>query len=236
MSAMAIMFVLGVVFAARAVRRSPHWRWEMVLPVLFFLIEGLKAQRHVLLLMIIAAVPLARDLEVILHAKWWANLRGQLKQFQEQQRLAHGDAWLCFVVALLVGAIFLETPASRNIEVGKSLTPGLIGFIKDHPDRFQRPLVTTWNAGPLLWNERPDFRVSFDDRGDFYGDATVFQYVGLYNGAFDWRTTFDKGNFDSAILDNYVALIRILSLVPDWKIVYRDDKTTVFWKARGTQP
>jgi hypothetical protein len=233
MSAMAILFVLGVVFAARAVRRAPHWRWEMVLPVLFFLDEGLKAQRHVLLLVIIAAVPLAADLEVIFHGAWWANLRGQLKQFQVQQRLAGGDAWLCLVAALLLGAIFLHLPVSQNIEVGKSLTPGLLAFVKDHPDRFQRPLVTTWNAGPLLWNLRPDFRVSFDDRGDFYGDDTVFQYVGLYNGAFDWRTTFDKGRFDSAILDNYVALIRILSLLPDWKIVYHDDKTTVFWKVRG---
>ena len=233
MSAMAILFVLGVVFAARAVRRAPPWRWEMVLPVLFFLAEGLKAQRHVLLLVIIAAVPLASDLEGILHGEWWANLRGQLKQFQAQQRMAQGDAWLCLVAALLVGAIFLHLPMSRNIEVGKSLTPGMIAFIKDHPDRFRRPLVTTWNAGPLLWNLRPDFRVSFDDRGDFYGDNIVFENVDLLNGPFGWRKTFDKGRYDSAILDNHVALIHFLALEPDWKIVYRNDKATVFWKVRG---
>jgi hypothetical protein len=231
MSAMAILFVLGVVFAARAVRRSPHWRWEMVLPVLFFLYEGLKFQRHVLLLVEVAAVPLAGDLEVLLHGTWWANLRGQLKQFQAQQRLAGGDAWLCFLAALLLGGLFVSLPLSRHIAVGKSITPQLISFLKDHPDRFHRPLVTTWNAGPLLWELRPDFRVSFDDRGDFYGDATVFQYVGLYNGAFDWRTTFDQGNFDSAVLDNYVNLIPLLKKLPDWRVVYHDDKTTVFWHA-----
>jgi hypothetical protein len=186
-----------------------------------------------LLLVIVAAVPLARDLESILHGKWWANLRGQLRQFQEQQRLAGGDAWLCLVAGLALGALFLQMPASRHIEVGKSLTPGLISFIKDHPDRFRRPLVTTWNAGPLLWNDRPDFRVSFDDRGDFYGDTTVFQYVDLFKGSFGWQTAFDQGHYDSAILDNYVALIHFLALTPGWKIVYRDDKTTVFWKARS---
>jgi len=236
MTALTVIFVLGVVFAARAVRRAPLWYWEMVLPVFFFLYESLKAQRHALLLIEVAAVPLARDLEVLLHGNWWPNLRGQLGEFQARQRLAGGDAWLCLLLALGFAAFYPGTSAARHIEVGKSVTPQLLAFVRDHPDRFQRPLVTTWNAGPLLWNLRPDFRVSFDDRGDFYGDAAVFSFVDMYNGRAGWRDTLEKNRFDSAILDNYLALNQLLHLAPDWREAYRDDKTTVFWKARPPAP
>jgi len=75
MSAITVLFILTVVFMARIFKRAPLWRWETVLPVLFFLYEGLKAQRHVLLLMEVAAVPVARDMEVLLHGAWWPFLR-----------------------------------------------------------------------------------------------------------------------------------------------------------------
>ena len=260
MSAITVLAILAVIFALRAVRRAPAWRWEMVLPVLFFLAEGLKYQRHVLLLMIVVAVPLARDLEALLDAVWWSNVRGlmrelqarptsaegrsfpdllgrglaelqyQSREFQATHRLAAGDAWLSLCVLIVAGGMFLSLPVSHNISVGKSITSKLMTFVRDHPDRFQRPLVTTWNAGPLLWNLRPGFRVSFDDRGDFYGDPTVYSFVGLYNSSPGWRDTLAKGRYDSAILDNYLALGDNLTLLPGWTKVYHDEKTTVFWR------
>ena len=236
MAAITVLALLGAVFAARAVRRVPAWRWEMVLPVFFFLDEGLKAQRHVLLLIEVAAVPLARDLESLLHATWWANLRGQLRDFQAQQRLAGGDAWLALVAMLVCGGIFLSLPASQHLQVGQSITPQATAFVRNHPDRFQRPLITTWNAGPLLWNLRPGFRVSIDDRFDFYGDDTVYSFVGLYNGSSGWREQLAKGRYDSAILDDYLNLVQILPLLPEWKKVYQDAKTTIFWRARTPPP
>jgi hypothetical protein len=184
----------------------------------------------------IAAVPIARDLEVLLHGTWWPFLRDRLGQFQERQRLAGGDAWLCLVLAIILAFLFARTPAAREIHVGESITPQLVAFVRGHPDHFRRPLVTTWNAGPLLWRLRPDFRVSFDDRGDFYGDPVVFATVDLYNGAAGWRMTLDKGHFDSAILDPYLELVQLLALSPDWKEVYRDKKTVVFWKAAAPAP
>ncbi|MDB4793436.1 hypothetical protein OAG63_00210 [Methylacidiphilales bacterium] len=230
MSAIAVLFLLGVVILARIRARALRWRWEMALPFFFFLYEGLKAQRHVLLLIEVAAVPVARDLEALLHGTWLPWLRERLKEFQDRQRLAGGDAWLALVAALVIAAIFVRTPDAQTIEVGKSITPKLLTFLREHPDRFQRPLTTTWNAGPLLWNMRPDFRVSFDDRGDFYGDETVFSFVHLYAGAPGWRDTLEKDRYDSAILDRYLQLNKLLPSLPGWKEVYRDDKTIVYWK------
>jgi hypothetical protein len=233
MSALTVLFIGTVVFTAlvmRLFRRAPLWRLEAVLPVLFFLYEGLKAQRHVILLMEIAAVPVARDLEIVLHGTWWPFLRERLREFQAKQRLAGGDAWLALVAALALAALFVRTPIAQNIRVGESVTPKLVAFLRDHPDRFQRPLTTTWNAGPLLWNMRPDFRVSIDDRGDFYGDAAVFSFVDMTNGSAGWEDKLKQGNYDSLILDPYLRLNKLLHSLPEWKEVYRDNHVVVYWK------
>jgi hypothetical protein len=235
MSALTIIFILGVIVLAR-LRRAPLWRWETILPVLFFLYEGFKTQRHVLLLVVIASVPVARDLQAVLRTTWLPFLRDRLRQFQERQRIAQGDAWLAGLAAIIVTLLFIHAPVAQRIEVGASVTPRLVSFLREHPDHFQRPLVTTWNAGPLLWNLRPDFRVSFDDRGDFYGDPTVFSFVHLYNGATGWRGTLEKGRYDSAILDPYLQLNKLLHAVPGWREVYRDPHAVVYWKDASNSP
>jgi len=244
MSALTVLFIIFVVFLARLCRPAPEWRWEMVLPVLFFLDEGLKAQRHVLLLMIVAAVPVARDFEALCRGPWFPIFRERysliadlldalgerLREFQAMQRRAGADAWLALIAALLISWLYAQTPLPRNIFVGASITPQLADFVRAHPDRFQRPLTTTWNAGPLLWNARPGFRVSFDDRGDFYGDKTVYDFVDLYGCAPGWREKLAQGRYDSALLDRHLLLNQFITTVPGWKEAYRDGKTIVYWK------
>lgn len=230
MSAITVLFILGIIVLTRLTRRAPLWRWETVVPVIFFLVEGLKAQRHVLLLMIVAAVPIARDLQALLEGRALLFVRDPLRQFAARQRLAHGDAWLALVAAVVLTLVFLPGAAARKIEVGRSVTPRLAGFIRQHPDRFTRPLVTTWNAGPLLWDLRPDFRVSFDDRFDFYGDKTAFSFINLYDAVPGWRDTLAQGHYDSAILDPGLQLNQFLRLTPGWHEVYRDSRAVVYWR------
>jgi len=238
MTAVTVLFILFVLLAARVFKRAPLERWETVLPVFFFLYQGLKAQRHVLLLVEVAAVPVARDLEVLFHLRdsWLPFLKDRFRQFQDRQRLAGGDAWLVFVTALLISAWIIHTPMERKIEVGKTITPNLVAFVRQHPDRFLRPLTTSRNAGPLLWNLRPNFRVSFDDRGDFYGDATVYSFINMGYGISGWREALEKGNYDSALLDPFMLLNQLLPSVPGWKEVYHDNKTVVFWKDAPVPP
>jgi len=244
MSAITVLFILIVVFMARVSKRAPIWHLETVLPVLFFLYMGLKAQRHVLLLIEIAIVPVARDLQILLQSpaplflrerfpllsEIFLMLNDRFRQFQARQRVAGGDAWLALVAALVVTAFFMLMPTGDKIEVGRSVTPKLVAFLKEHPDRFHRPLTTTGNAGPLLWNMRPDFRVSIDDRGDFYGDETVFAFNDMTRGAAGWEEKLNKGNYDSLIIEPYLPLNQLLHFLPEWKQVWRDEHAVVYWK------
>jgi hypothetical protein len=248
MSAIAVLFLLIVVFLARLTRRVPPWTWEILLPIFFFLFEGLKAQRHVLLLVIIAAVPIGRDMEALWQTTWLPWWRGwfsarfpilaeasalvgdRLGQFQARQRMAGGDAWLAMVAAVVFTALFVRTPISRDVDVGPNVTSKLVAFLKDHPDRFQRTLTTTWNAGPLLWKLRPDFRVSFDDRGDLFGDEKVFSYVGMIHGQPGWQATLEKGNYSAIVLEPELQLTQMLHFLPEWQLVYQDKSTVIYWK------
>jgi hypothetical protein len=230
MTAITVIFILLVLFVGRVVRQAPLWRWETLLPFFLFLFEGLKAQRHVLLLIEMIIVPLARYLEIILHGTWLPFIRERLREFQAQQRVAGGDAWLAFVATLVIAVWFSSTGAPKEIQVGGTVTPKLVAFLRDHPDRFHRPLTTTWNAGPLLWNMRPDFRVSIDDRGDFYGDETVFAFVDTIEGKPGWQKRLAEGHYDSLLLDPYLELNKLLPGLPEWKQVYRDEHVVVYWR------
>ncbi|HEX4141660.1 MAG TPA: hypothetical protein VHY09_15030, partial [Candidatus Methylacidiphilales bacterium] len=232
MSAIAVLFLLIVVLFARASKNAPRWRWEMVLPVLFFLWEGLKAQRHVLLLVEIAAVPLARDLHAIL-PRAFPPLDDIFDRFMVRQREAGGDAWLALVAALVIAFLFVHFPLPKPIQVGRTVSPGLVTFLRDHPDRFQRPFTTTANAGPLLWAMRPDFRVSIDDRGDFYGDDCVYRFSDTLHGAAGWDEKLKEGNYDSLLLEPNWELNELLKTRPEWREVWRDKDVVIYWRARN---
>jgi hypothetical protein len=231
MTAIAVLFIVGVVFTARLAKRAPLWRWEILLPVLFFLYEGLKAQRHVLLLIELAAVPVARDFEALL-PRIWAPMGDAFTNFEAKQRQAGADAWLALLVALLFAVLMVRAPIANKIEVGNVVTPELVAFLRDHPDRFQRPLTTTANAGPLLWAMRPDFRVSIDDRGDFYGDAFVYHFVDTTNASEGWDKKLQEGDYDSLLLDPYLPINRLVKYEPEWKLVWHDDHVNVYWRDR----
>ena len=164
-----------------------------------------------------------------LQVPWLSFVWEYLQKFQARQRAAGGDAWLALVFALIFAALFVRTPIGHDIKVGSNIAPQLQTFLRDHPDRFHRPITMT-DAGPLLWNMRPNFRVSIDDRGDFYGDETVFSFIDLYACAPGWQKKVEKGNYDSAILDLHIQLDQFLPTMPGWKEVYRDDHAQVFWK------
>ena len=229
MSAIAILFLVIVVVCARAARKAPRWSWSAVIPVLFFLWQGLKAQRHVLLLVEIAAVPLARDLQALL-PRTLPPLDEIFERFQARQREAGGDAVLALISVLVLAVIFTYTPLAEPIQVGRTVTPKLVAFLHDHPDRFQRPMTTTTNGGPLLWAMRPDFRVSIDDRGDFYGDDFVYRSIDTTNGSEGWDKKLEEENYDSLLVDPYLPINRLLKFRPTWKEVYRDEHVVVYWK------
>ena len=113
MSAITVLFIIGVLVLARLIRRAPLWRWETVVPVLFFLDEGLKAQRQVLLLMEIAAAPVARDLQALLRrALAFPSCATGCGISPTASGSRGGDAWLALVAGVVLVLLFLPSDAA----------------------------------------------------------------------------------------------------------------------------
>ncbi len=225
LSACILLFYMFVTIGTRMLKEAPAWSAEEGLPLLVFTYFAFKAQRHGMLLAVIAAAPLARDLEFVLRRyilKGFKELEEWLDEIQATQRTAGADAWLCVVAILVAYPIFAGSEFATNIkDVGSFRVPSaVVDFVKTHLDHMRRPLTSTGNAGPLLWLVRPNFRDSFDDRGDLYGDPQVFAFIHLQTTAKGWLEILKAGHYDSAIMETDFPLAHVLDRVPGWTIVY----------------
>lgn len=231
--ALAVLIILFVLLAGRCLPRSTRWSWELFLPLLVFLYFGIKVQRHVLLLLIVAAVPVCRDLDSWLDLLLPESLRQRIKRLTAVEQYNYSFLWIIPLAALLAVPFFLKSKGATSLRVGaNNITPAALDYIRTHRAQFQRPLVTTWNAGALVYHLAPDFRVTFDDRTEFYGDARLKPYIAMLRLNPGWEKTLREGHYDSLILDDNVALTQALRTSRDWRLVYEDKLTVIFLPTR----
>lgn len=231
--AIPILFIAGVLLISRCLNEKSRLTWETALPLLLFLYFGVKVQRHVLLLLIVAAVPVCRDLDAWLEVFLCEGTRQRLFAYTEIERRNTSYVWIIPVAALFSTLIFIRTSGAHNLRVGyQNVSPEAVNFIRDHRDQFQRPLVTTWTAGALVYHLAPDFRVTYDDRTEFFGDARLKPYIALLQTQPGWQQTLTHDDFDSAILDHDFSITDALRQLPGWQLVYEDELNAIF--VRGT--
>ncbi len=77
---------------------------------------------------------------------------------------------------------------------------------------------------------RPDFRVSIDDRGDFYGDDYVYKFSDTLVGAPGWEEKLKEGNYDSLLLEPNWQLNELLKSHPEWQQIWRDKEIVIYWR------
>jgi hypothetical protein len=225
-TALILLFILAL---GRVLPRRRPFSWEEALPLLLFLYFAFHVQRHVLLLVLVAAVPVCRELDLWLNSHLGDGLKKRLEAFAEIERTNHSALWQIPLIALVTLAVYLPGAQAKQLRVGaKNISPQAIEFLRAHRPQFQRPLVTTWNAGALLYYLAPDFRVTYDDRTEFYGDARLLPYIDLLRARPGWEKILTEGRFDSAILDNDFALTGALRKLPDWELVYEDKLAVIF--------
>ncbi len=227
--ALAYLFIIGVLALGRLSAHSIRWSWELLLPLILFLYFGIKVQRHVMLLLVVAAVPVCRNLDACLNLLISPSLRQRLQRWAEIERHNLSHLWIIPAAAAIVIPCFLSGPGAKSLRVGdQNISAAAIEFIRAHRSQFQRPLVTTWNAGALVYHLAPDFRITFDDRTEFYGDARLKPYIALLFTKPGWEKTLREGAYDSIILDHDFILVEALRHAPQWQLVYEDPYAVIF--------
>jgi hypothetical protein len=143
--------------------------------------------------------------------------------------------WPALMVAAL---IFMGPPFNSITKIKWPLDFPSIVFpvqiVRQHSDLILRSRVlTTDQWGDYLIYVNPAQKVFIDGRSDFYGPEVGREFLHLTGGAADWRPLLDKYRFNLVLLPFDTALVQILKLTPDWRVL-EDDGKRVLLARTGT--
>jgi hypothetical protein len=84
----------------------------------------------------------------------------------------------------------------------------------------------------LIYRLYPGFKVYFDDRHDFYGEAFVKDCAEAFQGARQWREPLDKYQVQWVLMPTDSALSSLLREDHDWRVDYDDGLAMLFSRIR----
>jgi hypothetical protein len=133
------------------------------------------------------------------------------------------------MVLLAAACIALGFPSSQNLteQVKRGNPMSALAFIQQS-GLSGRMLNDYIYGGYLIW-AGPDHKVFVDGRAD------VYEWTGVLKDYIEWATLaadpaaiLAKYRIDYCLLSNQEPVIRALRLLPGWKVIYSDTRSTVF--------
>lgn len=133
------------------------------------------------------------------------------------------------MLALLAPAIALAFPSPHNLaeQVEKANPVKALEFIR-HSGLSGRMLNEYVYGGYLIW-QAPDHKVFIDGRAD------VFEWTGVFGDYEDWmslqadpKVLLGKYRIGFCLLSRRDGIIRLVKLLPGWKLVYSDELSVIF--------
>jgi hypothetical protein len=131
----------------------------------------------------------------------------------------------------LAGVGVLPFPSTLD---GIQLTRGAAAYIAARPEKFTRAFNTDDLGGPLIYRFWPELHVFVDDRTFLYGDDFLLkQYFPVLYGKKQWRDVLERFALTSAIVNVDTVCATLFRTLPDWRVVYEDDKNAIFIRTGG---
>jgi hypothetical protein len=87
----------------------------------------------------------------------------------------------------------------------------------------------TW-GGYLLFRLWPAQKVFIDGQTEFYGIGLVEDYLTALDARDGWDKVFEKYKIEWVFLPNNAPLIKMLTSIPQWHILYKDDISIIIRK------
>ena len=88
----------------------------------------------------------------------------------------------------------------------------------------------TWGAY-LIYKLYPGFKVYFDDRHDFYGEAFIKEYGKAFLATWQWREPLDRYQVRWVLMPTDAPLSSVLRETHDWRVIYDDGVAIIFTRA-----
>jgi hypothetical protein len=140
-------------------------------------------------------------------------------------------------IGMALPAAFLAFPSSRNLEqqVEEQSPVKAVEFIE--ANHLAGPMLNDHVFGGYLIWAAPEHPVFLDGRTD------VFEWTGVFNEFGTWATLrsdpdalLKKYGIGFCLLNRDSPMVRVLPLLPDWKIVYSDSNAVIVARTPESSP
>ncbi|HYO99837.1 MAG TPA: hypothetical protein VER76_06585 [Pyrinomonadaceae bacterium] len=135
---------------------------------------------------------------------------------------------ICVPVGLCVANVSKVMAKQATIEREK-YPAAAVEFLRAHPGSGAIYNEYGW-GGYLIWKLYPQREVFIDGRADVYGDAFMEETLATMAGERDWRAPLDRYGVRTVLIKPNTALASLLRQDANWRSVYEDQQSVVFFK------
>jgi len=147
----------------------------------------------------------------------------------EQERPVINAILIAICIAIAIIAFPGRNKVAQQLDRGNPV--GAVAFMK--ANHISGPMLNEYVYGGYLIWAAPQYPVFVDGRGD------VFEWTGVLAEFTRWETLqmaprelLDKYKISFCLLARKSPMSTVMALLPDWKIVYQDDNSVIFQKAK----
>jgi hypothetical protein len=89
-------------------------------------------------------------------------------------------------------------------------------------------------GGYLIYRLYPQIKVVVDDRHDLYGEQFFKDYLQVMQVEPEWEDVLDRMHVNWVIAPSNSALVTVMKLTPQWKVIHQDTTAVLFQRAGNT--
>ncbi len=235
--------LLLIAFIALAAR-GRDLRASEALVLLFAVYSGLYASRNIpvssLLLAMVIGPPLSGAIEALAWKSGaWPGVRrlcAVLTAFSARMTSIEADLrghlWPLVAVAMMCavaahGGRLGSNPLMQAHFDGKRFPINAVDYLETVKDKAAVLAPDYW-GGYLIYRLHPQILVAIDDRHDLYGEQVLKSYLKLMRAEPGWDNFLKDHEIRRVLVPNGSPLDNLLRETADWKVVYADQRASLF--------
>jgi hypothetical protein len=102
-----------------------------------------------------------------------------------------------------------------------------VDWIEGHPLKGNMFNDLNW-GGYILYRLWPGKQVFIDSQSDFYGEALIRQYAGVFTADGNWDGELKQDNVSWILVSPRTNLAMAASTAPDWQMAYKDSVAVIY--------
>ncbi|HEY9277297.1 MAG TPA: hypothetical protein VIO87_03765 [Methylotenera sp.] len=138
--------------------------------------------------------------------------------------------WILLAITLIGCLLYYPVfHAKDEDKINKTVPVKAVQFIKEAG--IEGRAFSVYHYGGYLINQfYPEQLVFIDGRADLYGDKFIQEYLEIVEARAGWKEKLEKHRIDYVIVTRKSALVELLQMSADFKLIYEDEVNAVLLK------